>query len=135
MVETPADGEPPQDTINAALARAVAAVPDKMFLDFSGDRFSFADVDRLATELAHGLLALGVTTGQPVATMLDNNIDAVTVWLAINKIGAVRAPANTGLTGSFLRNQLHDCSAGVVIAEAAYASLIADLADQLPHMR
>jgi crotonobetaine/carnitine-CoA ligase len=128
MVEKIADGGPPQDTINAALARAVAAVPDKIFLDFSGDRFTFADVDRLANELAHGLLALGVGTGQPVATMLDNNIDAVTVWLAINKIGAVSAPVNTGFKGVFLRNQLHDCSANVVIAEAADAPLIADLA-------
>ena len=135
MVEAVADGGPPQDTINAALARAVAAVPDKIFLDFSGDRFSFADVDRLATELAHGLLGLGVTTGQPVAPMLDNNIDAVTVWLAINKIGAVSAPVNTGFKGAFLRNQLHDCSAAVIIAEAGYAPLIADLADQLPQMR
>jgi crotonobetaine/carnitine-CoA ligase len=135
MVEAPADGVPPQDTINAALARAVAAVPDKLFLDFSGDRFTFAQVDRLAAELAHGLLALGVSVGQPVATMLDNNIDAVTVWLAINKIGAVSAPVNTGFKGVFLRNQLHDCSATVVIAEAAYAPLIVDLADDLPNVR
>lgn len=135
MVTMPSAGGPPQDTINAALARAVATVPDKMFLDFSGDRFTFADVHRLATELAHGLLALGVTVGQPVATMIDNNIDAVTVWLAINKIGAVSAPVNTGFKGVFLRNQLHDCSATVVVAEAGYALLIADLIDELPHVR
>ena len=27
---------------------------------------------------------LGVEPGQPVATILDNNIDAVTVWLAVD---------------------------------------------------
>jgi len=135
MLEGLKEGEFPQDTITAALARAVADVPDKVFLDFSGDKFTFAEVDRLSTELAHGLLELGVATGQPVATMLDNNIDAVTVWLAINKIGAVSAPVNTAFKGAFLRNQLNDCSAEVVIAEQAYASRVTDIAAELQQMR
>lgn len=128
-------GELPQDTITAALARAVADVPDKVFLDFSGDTYTFAEVDRLSTELAHGLLELGVATGQPVATMFSNTIDAVTVWLAINKIGAVSAPVNTSFKGTFLRNQLNDCTAEVVLAEDGFAPLIADIAGELPHMR
>jgi crotonobetaine/carnitine-CoA ligase len=127
-------GELPQDTITAALARAVAEVPDKLFLDFSGDKYTFAEVDRLSTVLAHGLLDLGVCAGQPVATMLDNNIDAVTVWLAINKIGAVSAPVNTAFKGAFLRNQLNDCTAEVVIVEENYAPLVAAIAGELPHM-
>jgi len=135
MSEAIDTGELPQDTINAALARAVADVPDKTFLDFSGDRYTFADVDRLSTELAHGLLGLGVEAGQPVATMFGNNIDAVTVWLAINKIGAVSAPVNTAFKGAFLRNQLNDCMAEVVIAEEGLAPLVADIAGELPHMR
>jgi carnitine-CoA ligase len=135
MMEGLKPGEAPQDTIPAALARAVAEVPDKVFLDFSGDKYTFADVDRLSTELAHGLLELGVEAGEPVATMFGNNIDAVTVWLAINKIGAVSAPVNTSFKGAFLRNQLNDCLAEVVIAEQGFAPLIAEIADELPHMR
>jgi len=129
------DGELPQDTIPAALARAVAAVPDKIFLDFSGDRFTYAEVDRLSSEVAHGLLGLGVSVGQPVATILDNNIDAVTVWLALNKIGAVSAPVNTAFKGTFLRNQLHDCTAQVVIVEEEYAPRVTAVAGELPCLR
>jgi crotonobetaine/carnitine-CoA ligase len=126
--------ELPQDTINAVLARSVAAVPDKVFLDFSGDRFTYAEVDRLTNELAHGLLKLGVVAGEPVATMLDNNIDAVTVWLAINRIGAVSAPVNTAFKGMFLANQLKDCGARVVIAEADYVLRVAAIAGELPNL-
>jgi len=125
----------PQDTINAALARAVAASPDKVFLDFVGDTYTFADVDRLSNRLAHGLLGLGVQPGEPVATILDNNIDAVAVWLAINKIGAVSAPVNTGFRGDFLRAQIDDCTARVVIAEAEYVERVVAILDQLPHVR
>lgn len=135
MIDGLKEGELPQDTITAALSRAVADVPDKVFLDFSGDKYTFAEVDRLSTELAHGLLEQGIVAGQPVATMLDNNIDAITVWLAINKIGAVSAPVNTAFKGAFLRNQLNDCTAELVIAEETYASLIADIAAELPDMR
>jgi crotonobetaine/carnitine-CoA ligase len=127
--------ELPQDTINAVLARSVAAVPDKIFLDFSGDRFTYADVDRLSNELAHGLLELGVTVGEPIATILDNNIDAVTVWLAINKIGAVSAPVNTAFKGAFLGNQLKDCGARVVIAEEDYTPRVAAVSGDLPNLR
>lgn len=125
----------PQDTITAALARAVASVPSNVFLDFLGETYTFADVDRLSTKLALGLLELGVEPGQPVATILDNNIDAVTVWLAVNKIGAVSAPVNTAFKGEFLRAQLDDCGAQVVVAESEYAERVATVADGLPHLR
>jgi crotonobetaine/carnitine-CoA ligase len=126
--------ELPQDTINAVLARSVAAVPDKVFLDFSGERFTYAQVDRLVNELAHGLIGLGVTTGEAVATILDNTIDAITVWLAINRIGAVSAPVNTAFKGMFLANQLKDCGARVVICEADYVGRVAAIAGELPNL-
>jgi crotonobetaine/carnitine-CoA ligase len=122
----------PQDTITGALARAVAAAPSKVFLDFLGETCTFADVDRLSDELALGLLDLGVEPGQPVASILDNTIDAVTVWLAVNKIGAISAPVNTAFRGAFLRAQLADCTARVVIAEGEYAERVAAVADGLP---
>jgi crotonobetaine/carnitine-CoA ligase len=130
-----ARAELPQDTITAAFARAVAEVPDKIFLDFSGERFTYADVDRLSTELAGGLLELEVKPGEPVASILDNNIDAITVWLAINKIGAVSAPVNTAFKGDFLRNQLADCGARVIVGEADYVPRIGAIADGLPSMQ
>ena len=128
-------GVGPQDTITGALARAVAAVPDRVFLDFGGDLHTFAQVDRAATEIAHGLKRLGVEPGQTVATILNNNIDAVTVWLGINKAGAVSAPVNTAYRGQFLRAQVHDCSAAVLIAESEYCERAAAIAEELPNIR
>lgn len=125
----------PQDTLTAALARAVAEVPDQPFIDFSGQSYTFAEVDRMATELAHGLLRAGVEPGQAVATVFDNDIEAVAVWFAINKIGAVSAPVNTAFKGEFLKNQIADCQARVVLAEAEYVERVAQIAPDLPALR
>lgn len=122
-----------QYTVTAALARSASQFADRIFLDFSGDMYTYAEVDRQATRLAHGLAARGVTKGDRVGTVLDNNLDAILAWFAINKLGAINVPVNTAYKGEFLRHQLDDCGAQVLIAEADYAQRIADIEQGLPH--
>lgn len=124
-----------QDTVIAALARAAAAHPDRVLLDFSGKLTTYGKLDQLSTRMAHALGALGVAAGQTVVTMLDNNIDAVVCWLAINKLCAVSVPINTALKGEFLRHQVADADAQVVICEAAYVERLAAVSHGLPAVR
>tara|TARA_R100001244_G_scaffold43936_18_gene39492 strand:+ start:18427 stop:19899 length:1473 start_codon:yes stop_codon:yes gene_type:complete len=81
--------------------------------------------------MANALTALGVQAGETVLTMLDNNIDAVVCWLAINKLRAVSVPINTALKGEFLRHQIADTGTALVICEATYLARMTPLADQL----
>ncbi|WP_255419098.1 AMP-binding protein [Glaciimonas sp. PCH181] len=100
--------------------------------------FTYAEVDRLSTRMGHALAALGVVSGQTVVTMLDNNIDAVITWLAVNKLGAVSVPINTALRGEFLRHQIADAGTALVICGADYAQRIihsAQLAYGLPDIK
>ena len=120
-----------RDTVIAALERAVARHPDKILLDFSGKLYTYAEVDSLSTRMAHSLAALGAKPGQTVLTMLDNNIDAVICWLAINKLCAVSVPINTALKGEFLRHQIADTGTHLIICEADYLQRLIPLADQL----
>jgi carnitine-CoA ligase len=87
------------DTPLAALRRALADDPDVLFLDFSGDAWTYA---RFAAE---------------VATICDTNPDVVLMWYATSMIGAIHVPINTSYKGEFLRHQLADCGAGIVMAE------------------
>ncbi len=123
-----------RDTVIAALDRAVAAHPERVLLDFGGTLHSYDEVDRLSTRLAHALAALGVEQGKTVLTMLDNNIDAVAIWIAVNKLRAICVPINTALKGEFLRHQIADADAAIVIAEADYLPRIAEMAAVLPSM-
>jgi crotonobetaine/carnitine-CoA ligase len=124
-----------QDTVIAALERAVSKHPNRVLLDFSGEFHTYGDVDRQSTRLAHALAALGVQPGHTVVTMLDNNVDAVLCWFAINKLCAVSVPINTALKGEFLRHQIADAGAALVVCEAAYVERIAAVSDGLPDVK
>jgi crotonobetaine/carnitine-CoA ligase len=128
-------GAKDQDTINDILRRAVRANPGRAFLDFQGQVYTVGDIDTNASRLANGLKVLGVQKGQTVATILDNSAEAIYIWLAINKLGAVSVPINTAYKGEYLRHQLGDSGAAVVIAESDYAERVAAIADGLPEMR
>jgi crotonobetaine/carnitine-CoA ligase len=131
----PGWGQGEQDTVIAALSRAVATGPERVLLDFQGDTYTYREVDALTNRLAHSLARLGVTAGDTVVTMLDNNVDAVVAWLAINKLRAVSVPLNTALRGEFLRHQVSDAAAAIVVCEADYVERIMAVADGLPDVR
>src|ERR1700738_1990263 len=116
-----------KDTVTAALARSVAAHGSRVFLDFSGETYSYADIDRESTRLARGLAGLGVLKGDAVASILDNNLHAVLSWFAINKAGGISVPVNTAYKGEFLLHQLNDCGARVVLAEADYGQRVLEV--------
>jgi crotonobetaine/carnitine-CoA ligase len=122
------------DTVLHALERAVATVPDQVFLDFSGELHTFAEIDRRATRFAHELVRLGVTPGQTVATVLDNNVDQIVSWFAANKAGAVWVPLNTAYRGEFLRHQLDDSTASIAVVDQKYLTHLAEVSGGLPHL-
>jgi carnitine-CoA ligase len=124
-----------QDTVIHALARAVAKGPDRVLFDFAGDLYTYREVDLLTNRLANAFKALGVQRGQTVVTMLDNSIDAVVAWLALNKIAAISVPINTALRGEFLRHQVTDAGAAIVICEHDFLERLAAIAHQLPDVK
>ncbi|WP_296259649.1 MULTISPECIES: AMP-binding protein [unclassified Pseudomonas] len=123
------------DTVNAVLRRAAAEFGDAPFLDFLGQIHSFADLQRESCRIANGLAEQGVGKGDTVVTILNNNIDAVLLWFAINKLGAISVPVNTALKGEFLRHQVADATAALVVAEAEYAERLSLVIDQLPAVK
>lgn len=124
-----------EDTINAVLRRAAQQWGDRQFLDFMGQTVTFGQIQDEACRLANGLAGLGVKKGDTVVTLLDNSIEAVFIWLAINKLGAVSVPVNTAYKGEFLRHQVADANTTVVIAESDYAERIALIAEHLPQLQ
>lgn len=123
-----------QTTIPRLLDKAALAWPDRTFLDFSGETHTFAETNQQVTRLARGLEALGVAAGDRVAGLLDNVSDALFVWFAVNRLGAVWMPINTELKGEFLRHQLADAGAKLIVSEVRYAERIFAIEDRLPDL-
>ncbi len=123
------------ETVISAFTGTAREHPDRIFLDFSGAFSTYADVDRQSDRLAHGLAALGVRQGHTVASILDSSLDSVLAWFAINKLGAISVPVNTAYKGEFLRHQLDDSGAAIVLAEADYAARVMGEAAGLPKLQ
>lgn len=128
-------GHQQQHTLNELLQSAAADNPDRPFLDFLGETYTIGELDLQARQLANGLSELGITKGQTVATILDNSAEAITIWFAINKLGAISVPINTAYKGEYLKHHLGDSEATVVIAESDYAERVAQIADSLSAMK
>jgi len=123
------------DTVTAALDRAVAEFGERIFLDFDGQLYTYREIDRLSTKLAYGLRGQGIAPGDTVASILDNCVEAVLVWLAANKLGAIAVPVNTAYKGAFLRHQVADSGARLIVAEPDYVERIQAIAGELPEMK
>ena len=123
---------PVRETYLDALNRFAAEKPDAIFLDYEGKMVTFEEIDRQSNRLAHGLAALGIAKGDRVITLIDNSDDLVTIFFAINKLGAIWVPINTAYRGPFLRHQAFDADAAVAICETHYVQQLLDVADDLP---
>ncbi|GAA4491681.1 ATP-dependent acyl-CoA ligase [Rhodococcus olei] len=121
------------DTLMHALDRAVAARGDEIFLDFAGRTFTYRQTKERAVELARGLRSLGVGAGDRVVTQLRNSEDVIFSWFGTNLLGAVWVPVNTAYRGEFLRHQIADSGAEVVICETEYTDGLLSVA--LPDVR
>ena len=119
-------------TLNAEFLSAVEAVPDRVFMDFEGATFTYAALEEQIRRLARGLRALGIGRGDRVVSQLETGPEAVIAWFAINRLGAINVPINTAYMGHFLRHQVNDSGARLVICENAFASRFAALAGELP---
>ena len=119
-------------SINQTFRSAVERFPDEVFLDFSGDVFTYAAMATRVESFARGLHALGVQSGDRVVTMLNTGPDAVMSWLAANHLGAILVPINTAYKGEFLRHQLSDAGARTAIIDAEYLPYLAMIRAELP---
>ena len=122
-------------TVTGMLKSAVQDIPDQTFLDFVGEHYTFRRVDELSSRFAHALVGLGVRSGDRVASILETSIESITTWLGVNKAGGVWVPLNTAYRGEFLRHQLSDSGAQVLVCDAEYVANVLEIADSLPSLR
>jgi len=107
-------------TIGEALRGTARRFPDRAALVGMGTTVSFAELDRAADEVAHGLRALGVARGDQVALWLTNCPEWVVCWMACTRLGAVLVPINTRFKPDEVEYILGQSDARVLIAMDRY---------------
>lgn len=122
------------DSVLHRLDRHAERNPDKLFLLYgeAGERLSFAEFARRSREMAGGLARLGVGKGDHVCVLSPSAIIPALAMFAIWRLGAVFAPINHNLRGSFLTYQITDAAPKVMIADAEGGALLKPLRGELP---
>jgi carnitine-CoA ligase len=123
------------DTVDAVFDAALEDCPADVFLDFSGQTSTYAQVARLIGQTAELFEECGVGPGDRVITLLDNNLDAVVTFFAATRLGAIAVPVNTAYRGEFLRHQVADAGARVIVAESHYTDRLLQVREGVPEVR
>ncbi|MGP3963652.1 AMP-binding protein [Nonomuraea sp. 3N208] len=95
-----------------------AADPDRLaVIDTDGSHTTYGQLLARVNQVSHGLRARGLGTGDVVAGVLPNGIDAVIMLMATGQIGLYYVPINWHLTASEVAYIIQDCDAKVVVTE------------------
>lgn len=113
------DARARRDAIGDALHRAAAKFRDAEALVFASRRWSFADLDRAASRIAHRLLESGLKKGDRVAAYGRNSDAYFLAWLGSVRAGLVHVPINYALTGQELAYILEQSGASALFCDQA----------------
>jgi acyl-CoA synthetase (AMP-forming)/AMP-acid ligase II len=90
-------------------------------------RLSYRELDQRCNRLGNGLLGIGVTSGDRVATLLMNGTESVEVFFGTAKVGGVVVALNWRLVADELSFILTDSGAETLIFGSAFAEVVAEL--------
>jgi long-chain acyl-CoA synthetase len=127
--------QPVGANLAALLGSAARAHPDGPALVDERRRLTWADLEQESARVAGGLSEMGVVAGNRVAVLLGNRTEFVTAYLGALRAGLVAVPLNPAATTGEIVRVLADCTARVVVCEAATAhtarAAVTGLADAL----
>ena len=121
-------------TLSDQLARHARRTPDAVALRFDGAGRSYAELDERVTRLARALQERGVGTGDRVAVLALNGMEAWETYLAGVRLGAIVVPVNFRLVADEVAYVLADSGATALVVDAALAGVAAKAREQVPDL-
>ncbi|WP_295042269.1 malonyl-CoA synthase [uncultured Paracoccus sp.] len=93
-----------------------------------GERISYGDLVARTGRMANALVSLGVRPGDRVAAQVEKSVQAIILYLATARAGAVFLPLNTGYTPAEIDYFIGDATPAVFVCDPAHADALADAA-------
>ena len=111
--------------------------PDAVFLRdlHRGTVLTYAAFDAEVAAWAARLAGLGVQPGEAVVTVLPSCPDAISLWIAAARIGAVEVPLNSGYQGNLLAHMIGNAAASVVVTCEEHLDGVLAVRESLPELR
>jgi len=111
--------------------RAAAGAGDQPFIEtLDGRRWSYRDMLDLSGRLARRLVERGVAPGDRVAVQVEKSAEALMLYLACLRAGAVYLPLNTAYTLAELDYFVGDAEPRLLVVAPSRADAARDVADR-----
>jgi fatty-acyl-CoA synthase len=130
------------ETIGRNLDRTVAAFGDRdaLISVHQGVRQTYAEFHAAVSEIARGLLGLGVEPGDRVGIWSPNNAEWATLQYATAKVGAILVNVNPAYRTSELAYALRQSGVSTLVLapsfrQADYLAMLDEVAGELPALR
>jgi carnitine-CoA ligase len=123
------------ETLTGVLESQAERHPDRVAIYFGDDPVTYGQLLDRSRATANRLLDLGVAPGDTVGVLMENCEEQITTLFATAAIGAVEVSVNTAYRGEFLRHQLRNAGAAVVLADGELAGSVVGVAGELPDLR
>lgn len=111
------------------LLRSAVRHPERVAVAFPGERYTFTELSARASEVARGLIAIGVRPGQHVGLLAQNCIEFVEGLFGASMAGAVVIPINARHRTSELRYIIENGDMVALLTTAADPSAYVDFID------
>jgi malonyl-CoA/methylmalonyl-CoA synthetase len=119
-MNTPRNDDPINRNLFAILARRFPKNPDASLLETAdGTIRSYGQVLAESARMGHALLAAGAGPGERVMVQVEKTPEAVALYLAVLRIGAIYLPLNTGYRRDEVAYFLADAEPRVVVCGPA----------------
>jgi fatty-acyl-CoA synthase len=122
-------------TMSDQLARHARKTPDVPALRFDGAGRSYGELDERVTRLARALADRGVGTGDRIAVLALNGMEAWEAYLAGVRLGAIVVPVNFRLVADEVAYVLTDSGATALVVDAPLAEVAVKAREQAPAVR
>lgn len=116
------------------LKRQAQIQPDKVAVRMveGGQSLTFAALDRRADLVARWIVSLGLSQGDTLALLLENQLSTFELWWGARRAGVYYTPISTHLQMEELRYLLLDCGAKALVASTELALFVQQHGNELP---
>ncbi|QRZ16108.1 malonyl-CoA synthase (plasmid) [Paracoccus methylovorus] len=116
------------DNLFDILARGIPDPAATAIETLSGERISYGDLIARTGRMANALASLGVQPGNRVAAQVEKSVQAIILYLATVRAGAVFLPLNTGYTPAEIEYFVGDAAPAIFVCDPAKADQLAPVA-------
>ena len=125
------------DVFGAVPAEAAEHWPNRSAVYFKGADHTFGELDKAVDQVARGLMALGIASGDKVALLITNRPEFIIAVYAVFKIGAVAVPLNTRYREQDLGYAVgfSECKLLIMVDQSGPVDYLSIIANVLPEVK